>query len=199
MTDTRARQRMSRPDDARAIRSREALQAALLALLGECAFHEVTIRDITTRAGVSYPTFFRRYGTKEELLKDIAAGEVRRLLGATVPNMQRASPEESLILLCGYVHERRTLWKALLTTQAAGAMRVELARIFAEIGNSQDLERKNPWLPVSLVSRFVASGVFEILAWWLSQEDDYPVRNVVTFLTQLIVEPTLVSRDVKLD
>lgn len=190
---------MSRPDDARALRSREALQGALLALLEERQFHEITIRDVTTCAGVSYPTFFRRYGSKEELLEDIAAAEVRRLLGTTYPSLEPDSPEKSLRELCAYVQQHRALWKSLLTTQAAGAMRIEFARISADIGNSQHAGRMNPWLPVSLASRFVASGVFEILAWWLSQEEDYPVRNVVAFLMQLIVEPTLVSHEVDVD
>jgi len=195
----RARQRMSRPDDARALRSREALQGALLTLLEERQFHEITIRDITNRAEVSYPTFFRRYGTKEELLEDIAAGEIRRLLTTTYANLELNSPEKSLRQLCQYVQDHRKLWKSLLTTQAEVAMRIEFARISAGIGNDQQAIRMNPWLPVSLASRFVATGVLEILGWWLSQDEDYPVRNIVAFLMQLIVEPTLVSHEVELD
>ena len=195
MTISRASQRMSRPDDARALRSREALQAALLALLEERPFNEITIRDITSRAGVSYPTFFRRYGTKEEVLSDIASAEVRRLLETTYPSLQPEAPDQSLRELVAYVQSHRALWRSLLTTEAATAMRGEFARISAQIGESDP--RRNPWLPVSLASRFVASGVFEILAWWLSQPDDYPAENVLAFLQQLIVGPTLVERDVE--
>jgi len=193
----RANQRMSRPDDARALRSREALKNALLALLEERQFHEITIRDITNRAGVSYPVFFRRYGAKEELLSDIASAEVRNLLNRSYPALKSGSPEKSLGELCMYVDEHRALWKSLLTTEAASAMRSEFAHISAGIGELDN--RANPWLPVSLASRFVASGVFEILAWWLSQPDDYPIRNVLAFLNQLIVEPTLVSRPIELE
>lgn len=188
---------MSKPDDARALRSREALKAALLALLEERQFHEITIRDITIRAGVSYPVFFRRYGAKEELLRDLASEEVRRLLRISYPALQSGTPEGSLAELCRYVDEHRTLWKSLLTTEAANAMRSEFAHISAGIGELDS--RANPWLPVSLASRFVASGVFEILSWWLSQPDDYPIRNVLAFLRQLIVEPTLTAQEVELD
>lgn len=199
MNVSRASQRMSRPDDARALRSREALQSALLALLEERQFHEITIRDVTNRAEVSYPTFFRRYGSKEELLEDIAAGEVRRLIGTTYPSLEPDLPEKSLRQLVAYVHEHRVLWRSLLTTQAAGAMRIEFARLSAEIGDDPRVVNKNPWLPVALASRFVATGVLEILSWWLSQEDGYPTSNVVAFLMQLIVRPTLVSQEIELD
>ncbi|PLK26754.1 TetR/AcrR family transcriptional regulator [Novosphingobium sp. TH158] len=197
MTTSRASQRMSRPDDARALRSREALRAALLALLEERPFHEITIRDITGRAGVSYPVFFRRYGSKEDLLEDIAADQVRRLLETTYPAMVPGQPEASLAQLCGYVEQHRALWKSLLTTAAAGAMRAEFARISQETGDTGP--RMNSWLPVSLASRFVASGLFEILAWWLAQDEDYPVANVITLLRELIVQPMLVPRHVAMD
>lgn len=187
---------MSRPNDARALRSREALRQGLLSLVEERPFHEITIRDITNRAGVSYPVFFRRYASKEELLGDLAAEEVRNLLAHTYPLTNEASPKGSLHEMCAYVQARRSLWKSLLTTGAAAAMREEFARIAAEIG--QTGPRSNPWLPVSLASAFVAAGIFEILAWWLAQPDDYPMRNIEIFLDRLVARPTALAQDVKL-
>ena len=80
-----ANQRMSRPNDARALRSQEALRNALLELVEDRPFDQVSIRDITNVAGVSYPVFFRRYASKEQLLEDIATEEVRRMLALTSP------------------------------------------------------------------------------------------------------------------
>ncbi len=190
---------MSRPNDARALRSREALRAGLLALLQEQPFHQISIRDITKQAGVSYPVFFRRYASKEELFADLAAEEVRNLLTHTYPMLEQAQVHASdgINAMCAYVQERRTLWKALLTTGAAAAMRVEFTRISAEIGQSGP--RSNPWLPVSLASSFVAAGILEILTWWLNQPADYPIRNIEIFLNQLIVRPATLPQDVNLD
>lgn len=199
MIDDRAQQRMTRPNDARALRSRKALQRALLALLEERPFHEITIRDVTNRAEVSYPTFFRRYAAKEDLLEDLASAEVRQMLSSTAASLDSADPETSLTGMCAYVREHRALWKSLLTTQASRVMREEFARISAELGNNAGLNRKNPWLPVSLASQFVASGIFEILAWWLGQDEDYPTGNIVKFLMHLIVGPTFVAHRVEVE
>ena len=196
MHDRRAQERMSRPDDARALRSRAALRDALIALITEQPFHAISIRAITQRAGVSYPVFFRRYGTKEELLADIAAAEVRALMAQTYPALRPEGPEASLRALCGYVADHRALWSALLTTEAAGAMRSEFATLSAAIGNGG--EKANPWLPVTLASRVVATGLFEVLAWWLEQDEDYPIENIVAFLMELIVDPALRPRPVTL-
>jgi AcrR family transcriptional regulator len=191
-----AEQRMSRPNDARALRSREALKNALLELIEERSFEQIAIRDITNRAGVSYPVFFRRYETKENLLDDIAAEEVRRLLTLSVPIFNAHQQQESLRALCGYVDEHRVLWTSLLTGGAGPMMRAEFMRIAKEIGSKEP--RMNPWLPTELAASFVVSGLFEILAWWLRQPSDYPIANIVTFIDTLIVRSTARPVDVRI-
>ncbi len=186
-------QRMSRPNDARALKSREALQAALLSLVEERPFNQVSIRDITTRAGVSYPVFFRRYAAKEQLLGDIATEEVRKLLSLTAPIFDADQQEESVRALCAYVSDHRQLWSQLLTGGAAPIMRDEFKRIAREIGGTR--QPANPWLPTDLAAAFVVSGLFEILAWWLSQPDDYPIEKVVRIIEILIVRLASIPLD----
>lgn len=197
MSDARtAKQRMSRPDDARALRSRKALHEALLALIEERPFEAISIRDITAQAGVSYPVFFRRYATKEQLLEDIATDEVRRLLSLTTPMFDADTGDSGLRTLCEYIADHRALWARLLTGGAAPVMREEFRRIAREMGETR--ERKNPWLPIELGPSFIASGLFEILAWWMGQPADYPIENVVKIIDTLIVRSTARPVDVQL-
>src|SRR5579864_7490517 len=72
-------------EDPRAVRSREALRRAFLELLETKALDQITIQQITERAGVGYVTFFRHHGTKEALLNEIAAAQIRRLVDLTLP------------------------------------------------------------------------------------------------------------------
>ena len=187
---------MSRPDDARALRSRDALKEALLRLIERRSFDQISIREITAAAGVSYPVFFRRYATKEDLLGDIAAEEVRNLLTRASPIMDRESQDPSLRGLCNFVDSHRKLWTTLLTTGATAIMRAEFIRIAKEIAVTR--KRSNPWLPVDLAASFVVSGIFEILAWWLQQPAAYPIENIMTFLDVLVVRSTARPVDVKL-
>jgi AcrR family transcriptional regulator len=191
-----ARARLSRPNDARALRSREALRDALLTLIQQKPLEQVSIRDITNAAGVSYPVFFRRYASKDELLEDVATAEVRALLALTTPIFNATTQDESLRALCGYVNEHRPIWTGLLTGGAASAMQQEFKRIALETGETR--QPANPWLPPDLAATFVVTGIFEILAWWLNQPADYPVQNVVTILDTLIVRSTARPIDVKL-
>ena len=104
-------------------------------------------RSATSRPGpaVSYPVFFRRYATKDELLEDIATEEVRSLLSITRPIFEADELVEALRALCTYVDERRALWSRLLTGGAAAAMREEFKRVSKEIGSTR--EPTQPWLP----------------------------------------------------
>jgi AcrR family transcriptional regulator len=191
------RNRLSRPDDPRALKSRKALRDALLVLLEERSFEQITIKELTAAASVSYPVFFRQFADKEELLADLAANEVRALLALTHPIVDEAVAMNNLREMCRYVQQRRSLWKSLLTAGAASTMRGEFARISAEIARAGP--QANPWLPVELASSFVAAGIFEILAWWLNQPQAYPIGNVARILNALIARPLTVPQNIQLE
>jgi AcrR family transcriptional regulator len=186
----------TKPDDARAQRSIDALQSAFLALLEYRSFDLISIKDITEAAGISYPTFFRRFASKEELLEHIATEEVRRLLSLGEAAMARGEFEHSAADMCDYVQGRRKLWATLLNGGAASAMRQEFMRVAKEIADARP--RSNPWIPLELAVPFVTSGIFEIFAWWMRQPEDYPLGNVVKLFNALIVDTTGRRRDISL-
>ena len=191
------RNRLSRPQDPRALKSRASLRDALLRLLDRRAFEQITIKELAAEAGVSYPVFFRQFSGTDELLADLAASEVRGLMALTRPIVDDAVATSNLEEMCRYVERRRSLWKSLLTAGATSTMRNEFARVAAEIARVGP--QANPWLLIELAASFVAAGIFEILAWWLSQPEDYPMANVVKILDALIAQPLGRPQHIQLD
>lgn len=167
------------------------MQAAFLKLIEQKPLDEISIKEITETAGLSYPTFFRRYATKSELVEEIATSEVRSLLAVDATKTSVPSADA----LCRYVDEHRVLWTVLLNGGAAHVMREEFKRLSEE--ESRTRPRANPWLPVDLAVPFVTSGIFEILAWWLRQPADYPLEDVVTIFNALIVDVAARPRNVR--
>jgi AcrR family transcriptional regulator len=186
----------TKPDDARAQRSIEALRMAILQLVEEKPLEQVSIREITDTAGLSYPTFFRRFASKDELIEDIATEEVANFLALGRSAFARRHAAQSADAMIRYVHTRRKLWTTLLNGGAATAMRKEFMRIAREI--SEEGPRVNAWMPVDLGVPFVTSGIFELFAWWLRQPDDYPIENVLKLFSALIIEPSARRRDIGL-
>jgi AcrR family transcriptional regulator len=179
------------PSDARQVRSRNALTGALLELLEERPFDQLTIREITARAGTGYATFFRHYPTKEALLSDVASEQIAELLSRAVPILYDIDSYESTLALCSYVAEHRKLWFALLTGGAAGILREEFIRQARELARGAVVAVD--WLPADLAVVHGTGATIDILAWWLAQEEDFPPSQIAAILHRLVIGP-LVGR-----
>lgn len=176
------------PSDARQVRSREALTGALLALLEEKPFDQLTIREITARAGTGYATFFRHYPTKEALLGDVATEEIGGLLAMTVPILTQANSYESTKAVCAYVDRHRKLWSALLTGGAAAIVRAEFIRQARELPDAVQGSHKE-WLPSDLGVVYGTGATFDLLAWWLAQPRRIASDEIAGILHRLIIAP----------
>lgn len=173
------------------------MRAAFLNLIADRSLDDISIKEICDEAGLSYPTFYRRFSGKDELLAGIATEEVRRLLTSGFTAMEAQRDRTSADAMCTYVAEHRALWRTLLTGGAADAMRQEFMRLSR--GFAETHPRTNPWLPVDLAVPFVASGIFEILAWWMKQPEDYPTAKVAKLIDVLVIDTTARQRQVDLD
>jgi AcrR family transcriptional regulator len=180
------------PGDARQIRSRKALEGALLALLEEKPFDQITIREISARAGTGYATFFRHYPTKEALLSDVASEEIAGLIAMTVPILNDANSYASTRALCDYVGRHRKLWSALLTGGAAGILREEFIRQARQLATR--LENHRNWLPADLGVVYGTGATIDLLAWWLAQEEEFAPEQIAGILNRLIIAPLVGSR-----
>lgn len=187
---------MSSTLDARMQRSRRVLRDALLALLEEKPFDQITVREITARARVGYATFFRHFASKEALLHNLASGQIAALFELTLPMLFVTSSREHCRTMCAYVNERRTLWTALLTGGASGTVRDEFIRQARQYASSQSDRRALGWLPSDLVVVWVTGSTIDVLAWWLGQKDQYSVENVAEFIDRLIIGPTMASVEI---
>lgn len=177
------------PFDARMVRSRAALKTAMLALLEEQNFDEITIRELSARAGTGYATFYRHYESKESLLNDLAAEQMRELIRLSYPVLHAKGSAMAALALCRYVDEHRAIWSALLNGGAAAAMREEFR--YQSRQNQHVLPLPDSSLPLSLSIAFGASATVEILSWWLDEGRRYSAEEVAVFLDRLVVGPVV--------
>ncbi|WP_310532430.1 TetR/AcrR family transcriptional regulator [Novosphingobium sp.] len=176
----------SRSKDLRAVRSGQALREALLALLPNTAFDQITVRDICNQAGIHYATFFRHHETKEALLNDIAKEQIRELNNLTLAIREADSYEAGFRALCQFVADHRTLWATLLNGGAASAMREEWLHQ-SQLVAAQEAQ-VNSWLPKELGTICAATLIAETLAWWVAQpEGAYSVEAVAQILYRMLV------------
>ena len=172
-------------------RTRQALRDALLALLQEQTFDQITVRDISARAAAGYATFFRHYSDKDALLDDIAASEIEALLGRALPVLYAENTRAACLSLCAYVEQHRELWTVLLAGGAAATLRQEFLRQSRQAALAAPEDRPRSGLPGDLAVVFGVSGVLEIFAWWLVHGQDRSADEVAGLVDRLVITPIL--------
>jgi AcrR family transcriptional regulator len=175
----------------RATRSRAALMEALLVLLQQKPFDKVTVREITDQASVGYATFFRHFTDKDELLHDMAAGEISKLLTMTLPMLYTVETRPSTQALCAYVWSNRAIWSTLLTGGAAGVLKDEFNRQAQEVAIRHP--KTDSGLPGDLAVVFSVAATVEIIAWWLRHPQPPSISEMAAIIDRLVVLPSLMS------
>ncbi len=175
------------PKDARALRSREALRAALLRLLEKHSLEDISIRHIAAEGGVGHATFYRHYSGKEDLLDDVATAEIERLVSLSLPALVTTDSAAASLVFCQYIQKHWRVWSTLLTGGASAAMREELMRITGEIADQwPPIEH---WMPQDLRRALSIGMIIEILVWWLRQPSPLPAEEVARIFDRVIVQP----------
>lgn len=181
--------RSSRGMDPRQVRSAKALRGALLRLLERKAFDQLTIKEICAEAGVHNATFFRHHPDKEALLDSVATEEIDRLVAFSLP---RGHSLEGYKALCAYVSQHRSLWGALLTGGASGAMREELMRVSR--GVAADYAGAGTWLPRELSIICSTTLIVETISWWLTQDEAVYSSDEIAKLLDDVVEAAVMRQ-----
>ncbi|MFI7530340.1 TetR/AcrR family transcriptional regulator [Nocardia salmonicida] len=154
--------------DARIIRTRESLRSAVLDLVSEHDWAEISITDLTRRAKISRPTFYLHYSSLDELAADALIERLREsasstadlaLIGDDMPGWLLAFLED--------VNAHRATYRRLLTARSVAGIAQEMVaaklveRITEGRVSTPDAEE---------VAQFLAGGILGFLAHWLRSD-----------------------------
>ena len=174
--------------DRRISRTRRRLTEALVALTLEGGYEEVSIRDLTERAGVGYATFFRHYPAKEALLGDVLETFLDELLSLVGPQTG-IDPQTTGRLVFEHAQKNSELYRVLLSSGSSGL----LARVH-EVGTQGVLDTLTPKegspVPVEVAANHLIASFLALIAWWLEQNMPYPPARMGEMYRDLIMEPT---------
>ncbi len=174
--------------DPRVAKTRRALREALLALVAEKAFDDLSISEIVARAGLGYATFFRHYHDKDALLADVADALIDELLVQMMPALRLEETLAASVALCRFVDGRRTICRALLTGGAQANVRRQLlarARARAEAVALTPVEG----LPTDLAIDHAVGAILGLLEWWLDHEGSFGAEGMGAIIDRLVMGP----------
>lgn len=176
--------------DRRIARTRRLLAEALVELVNEQRYENITIRDITDRADIGYATFFRHYESKDILMLEVVTGIVSEL------ESFQASHDEDYFTREGryffqHVAANAALYRNILDNAAfARKLRERVAIIvLGHLTNRAD-EIQTPHIPTEIAAQHMASSVLGLMDWWLFNRQPYTVDQMAEFYARLVIEGT---------
>ena len=162
----------SRPKtDRRILRTRDALGDALVALMREKNFDEITVQDVLDRAGVGRSTFYAHYRDKDDLfLSDVE--DFLELISSALKRKD-ASPKRLLPVQEFFTHIRevREFYSALVKSGKLNDVQMLARGLFAR-SIEERLETAGVKIEPqrrSVQACILAGSFFSLLDWWIDK------------------------------
>jgi len=167
----------AKAEDRRIQRTRALLLSALLDLIVERGYEEVTVQDIVDRANVGRSTFYKHFLDKRELLLSGVDG-LQGLL-----TQQRVVQDSSAVVgqprlgfslpLFQHVQGNFRFCRALLGPRSGAIVEPHVQRILADLVR-EELSACMPGdaelaVPLDVVVQYTVSAFLGLLRWWMEQ------------------------------
>ncbi|RLD04962.1 MAG: hypothetical protein DRI32_04825 [Chloroflexi bacterium] len=183
--------------DRRIRRTQKLLGEALIALVLERGYKNITIQDVTERADIGYRTYFRHYAGLDELSLDIAQDRLEELYAAL--NLPEAGEEvvdpvfafrESGEALFEHIQKNQKVFQVLLLDNNLRFILEPVMKVACEKSEILLNTLPEPNIAVPIAANHIIASVFALMRWWLSNDMPHPPEKMGEIFTNLIVQPT---------
>jgi AcrR family transcriptional regulator len=177
--------------DRRSQRTRQLLSTALIELMLQKRYDEISVQEIIDRANIGRSTFYAHYLDKDDLLVSDFTRVLDRLIQHIYP--QKPGPHHlasGLTPFFEHVQSHYHLYKALVRGGGIDLLyKKGYERLRAQI--EQHLEEllpkgEAPAIPLPLVADYAAGAILNLLKWWLEHELPYTPEQMNDLFLQLV-------------
>jgi AcrR family transcriptional regulator len=183
--------------DRRVARTHELLGNALIELIVERGYEEITIKDVTERADVAYVTFFRHYRDLDELLAQRLQAGIEALMAGINEAMERSSGyvfgEEEGLIIFEHVRDNAPLYRILLNSRAAFLVRKRVQQAIAHmiLTECPPMHENTAGFPPELIAHHLAAAQISLIEWWLDNDMPYSIERMAHIYDRLVSAATV--------
>ncbi|WP_139488815.1 TetR/AcrR family transcriptional regulator [Brevibacillus dissolubilis] len=161
--------------DRRILKTQEALKKAVIELMYEKNFDDITIQDISDRANVSRGTIYLHYMDKYDLLDKLIENHIHELRNICVSTADMDFINGTLVCT-EYLEHNYSFFSMMLASKGAPYFRNRfLDFLIEEFRNEIDVTKgKNQGLDEDVIVRFVASSYVGVVEWWCKNDKPIP-------------------------
>lgn len=173
-------------DDRRTRRTRSSLTQALLALLPERGWDELTVQDLCERANIGRSTFYAHFQSKDELLVG-SLKDLRSFLAGQRQLAREAPPAHELGFmraLLEHIDENKMLCRAIFGRRSGHVVQTRFREMITELVRDSLAPAPSGWQREATV-HFIAGALVELLAWFVDSAGAIPITEVERHFTRL--------------
>jgi AcrR family transcriptional regulator len=156
-------------EDRRIRRTRRTLHDALLSLVLDKGYEQITVQDILDRADVGRSTFYAHYRDKDALLFSSFEDLREQLETELGPPGAAADPARPAEVLFAHAHRHREIYRALCGRQGGVLVHRHLHKLVGDLLRAH-LGRLGRDVDVDVAAEFYTSAALGLLVWWVDQD-----------------------------
>lgn len=135
----------------------DSITESLLNLMHKKSFNEISISEVTERAGVGRVSFYRNFDSKEDVLRRYTENLTNTFRENTKLDILKVEVEEALTILFNHLFDQRDFYDLLLKNNIQYIVENEFERIFFFRANNE-----NDYLYLS----FLSGGIYKLYYYW---------------------------------
>lgn len=176
--------------DRRSNRTRRQLSSALVELVKEKRFDDITVQNVIDRADVGRSTFYSHFRDKEDLFQK----DWERFLDGFAQHIDWEKAGRGsfvpVVYLFQHLQDFQPFYKGLVRSQKVDAVfKSGMDHLSQKIENAITTRLKGkptPSIPISVLANYLAGELFSLLKWWLDHKMPYPPERMDEIFHQLV-------------
>jgi AcrR family transcriptional regulator len=169
-----AARRMHPGMDRRTLRTRQALHQALMRLVHERGYDQITVADIADAANVGRSTFYAHFTDKDDLLR-LGLSYLRTMF--IDPPGDDTGPLCFSRFLTEHLRDQRKLQRALMQSSAGSIVIGSLREAICEVVR-RGLRVDRGKAPDEIEVQFIAGAYLAVVTWWLDRGAKEPPQVI---------------------
>jgi len=160
--------------------TRESIEQALISLIKEKDFKDITITEITKKAGVSRTAYYRNYNSKEDILSNC----LQRIMNTTSKILSEINPikdtKNSWIVLLNSVKENYSEYKLILKSGYRDLIIFEFNKCI-----NKNISKSN--VETYYSNLYWAGAISNIIFEWLENDMNIPIETIASIGSNLML------------
>lgn len=177
----------SKTADRRIQRTRQSLRDALLSLLQERGWDDLSVQDICERADVGRSTFYVHFQNKGELLAG-SLNDLRMMLSKQAAETGHGKAAGALTFVRGlieHIQDQRRLCRSIFGRRSGHVVQMRFREMVAKLVAEDLSQHASAGWRRDAATHYIAGALVELLAWWVDAKNPRSAEEIDHYFLQL--------------